>query len=214
MSYAMQLSKALEGFSKVWNDQADSVTCDSRLEPSKALSALATAQVGTLSTRTDDDTGVATLSTGHGIQEADVVDVYWSGGVRYGMTASVSSDDITVDGGAGDNLPVQSTAITVVTQTNMEINFDGDDARVFGLVYDNPSDTSANAHIDLQDTGGNTIKEADLVHITANGGLTNVWVIANGDTNVITGNRITQAKISHDSTTSTGTIYVLIGYNS
>ena len=42
-------------------------------------------KAGSLTTRTDDDTGVATLTPGHGITTSDTVDVYWAGGVRYGM---------------------------------------------------------------------------------------------------------------------------------
>ena len=58
---------------------------------------------GTLSTRTDDDTGVITAA-GHTLQVGDKVNVYWSGGRRYGMTVSaVAGNDVTV--GAQRNEP-------------------------------------------------------------------------------------------------------------
>lgn len=176
----------------------------------KTLPALVAAQTGTLATRTDDNTGVATLSTGHGIITGNKVDVYWSGGVRYGMDATVSTNAVTIDGGAGDNLPIATTAVTVVKQTVIEINFDGDDAQIVGIFYDNPSDTGALAHLDLQDSGDATIEEIDLVHNTANGADAAIYDIANGDTNVFTGNRVTQGKASHDST-SAATLYILVG---
>lgn len=80
------------------------------VEPSGGIAA---AKAGSLSSRTDNDTGVATLSAGHGIVTSDLVDVYWSGGSRFGMTATVSVNDVTVDGGAGANLPNSGTALTV-----------------------------------------------------------------------------------------------------
>ena len=176
----------------------------------QTLAALAAARVGTLTTRTDNDTGVATLSTGHGIVTNDVVDVYWAGGVRYGMDATVATNAVTIDGGSGDNLPAQGTAVTVTKQVDVEINFDGDDAQVVAVFYDNPDDTGAKAHLDLQDSGDASIEEIDLVHNTANGADAGIYDIANGDTNVFSGNRITQGKVSHDST-SAATLYILVG---
>ena len=195
-----------------FNDQSAAVSFESALSFTKSLSALSAAQCdGTLGTRTDDDTGVVTLSTGHGIATSDVVDVYWSGGVRYGMTATVSTNDVTVDGGSGDVLPAQDTAtMTVVEQIDWEINFDGDDAQIIGVFYKNPSDTGAKAHLDLHDSGSASIEELDLVHETANGGLDHITNISAGDTNIYTGNRIEAGKITHDSQ-SAGTVYVLVG---
>ena len=179
----------------------------------KELAALVAAQTGTLSTRTDDDTGVATLSTGHGIQNADVCDVYWATGVRYGMTATVATNEVTLNGGAGDNLPAQSTPVTVVKQTAVEVNFDGDTLKIIGIFYRNTADTGAKAHLDLQDAGDVTIEEVDLVHEKANGGLNRIWDIENGDTNVFGGNRITHGAASHDSG-SAGTLFILAGISS
>jgi hypothetical protein len=41
---------------------------------------------GTLSTRTDRDTGIATVSPNHNIHAGELVDVYWNGGLRHSMT--------------------------------------------------------------------------------------------------------------------------------
>ena len=179
----------------------------------KDLAALVAAQTGTLSTRTDDNTGVATLSAGHGILTNDVVDVYWDGGIRFGMVATVSGNAVSLEGGAGDNLPAQDAAVTVVKQTPVEVNFDGDTLKIIGVFYRNTTDTGAEAHLDLQDAGDASIEEVDLVHEKANGGLNRIWDVENGDTNVFGGNRITHGAASHDST-SAGTLFILAGINS
>ena len=176
----------------------------------KTIPAIVAAQTGTLTTRTDADTGVATLSTGHGIETADVVDVYFAAGVRYGMDATVAANAVTVDGGAGDDLPIQDDPVTVVKQTAVEVNFDGDDAQIVGVFYRNPSDTGAKASLDLLDVGDASIYALDLVHEKANGADDGITDIANGDTNVFTGNRITQGAASHDSLFA-GTLYILVG---
>lgn len=88
-------------------------------ETPQALSVvLPAAKAGSLTTRTDNDTGVVTLSTGHSITTGMVVDVYWvdSSGddqCRYNMDATVATNAVTVDGGAGANLPTATTAVTL-----------------------------------------------------------------------------------------------------
>lgn len=86
-----------------------------------------TAKAGTLTGRTDNDTGVATMAAGHGIQSANVVDVYWAAGQRLGMTATVSGNSVTLDGGSGANLPATSTALTVMVQVVKAFAFDSED---------------------------------------------------------------------------------------
>jgi len=177
------------------------------------LPALNSYQTGQLTTRTGNDDGIVTLSTGHGIISTNKVDVYWTGGRRFGMTATVDSNAVTVAGGAGNNLPELNTeGVTVVKQTAVNINFDGDDSKVVAVFYRNPSTTTAKAHVDFQDTGNASIEDVDLVHETANTGLDNIWDISAGDTNDFTGNRITQAHASHNATTA-GTLYILQGHD-
>ena len=179
----------------------------------KELPAVAAAKTGSLTTRTDDNTGVATLSTGHGILTNDVVDVYWSGGIRFGMVATVSGNAVSLEGGAGDNLPAQDTVCTVVKETAIEVNFDGDTLEIIGIFYRNTADTGAKAHLDLQDAGNASIEEVDLVHEKANGGCSKIWNVEGGDTNVFSGNRITHGAASHDSA-SAGTLFILAGISS
>lgn len=181
------------------------------------LPAVLAAQTGTLTTRTDNDTGVATLSTGHGILTGNVCDVYWTEGgvkgVRYGMTATVATNAVTLDGGAGDNLPTQDNPVTVVKQTVADaVLIDGDTVDILGIFYEAPTTTSAVAHIDLQDSGNATIEEIDLVEKSVIGGIDAVYDIAGGETNVFTGNVITHAHASHTSTAA-ATIVVCVGWS-
>jgi len=75
---------------------------------------------GQLATRTDNDTGIITMVGGNrGITDSETVDVYWSTGSRTGMTITlVAGADISIDGGAGDNLPSQFAPLTIVVASN------------------------------------------------------------------------------------------------
>lgn len=81
-------------------------------------------QDGTLSTRTDANTGVVTMAaSGHGIITGQRVDVYWEGGSRYGMTVgTVSGVTVPIDLGGGDNLPVATTAVIIGIATAAPFN--------------------------------------------------------------------------------------------
>jgi|GEM_PF-790440 len=193
-----------------FSDNAANVSFDRADAYEVTLAAINSNNTGTLSTRTDNDTGVASLTSGHTIGDGNTVDVYWSGGVRYGMTASVSGNEVTIDGGAGDNLPVQDTAITVTTRTRINCSFDGDNIDIIGVFYRNTDDTGAKAHVDFQDSGSNSINEVDLVHEKAAGGLNQVVNVDAGDSNTYSGNAITKAFASHDSEEA-ATIYILVG---
>lgn len=94
---------------------------------------VAQAKSGVLSTRTDDNTGIATLSGGHGVQSGDRVDVYWTGGSRRGMDATVSTNAVTVDGGNGDALPLETTEVVVAICDEETHVVSGDDVKAILL---------------------------------------------------------------------------------
>jgi len=193
-----------------FNDQSAAVSFESALAYTKALNGLAANQ--TNGNMTDNANGIITMpGTDHGIENSDVVDVYWSGGVRYGCDATVSGNAITVANGAGDNLPANGTnTIAVVEQIDWEMDFDGDDAQIVGVFYRNPNDTGAKAHIDFLDSGGTQVNEIDLVHETANGGCDQIVNVSAGDSNDYTGNAVAASKVSHDSLNA-ATMYCLVG---
>lgn len=90
----------------------------------RATPSVAAAKTGTLTTRTDDNTGTFTMTTGHGFVTSDVVDVFWLGGSRRGMTATVTGDSAVLDGGSGDVLPIATTAITAMEPTTVTMAAD------------------------------------------------------------------------------------------
>jgi hypothetical protein len=96
---------------------------------------IAAGDVGTL-TRSDADTGVFTRTSGTAVDNSEVVDVFWEGGIRYGLTATTagtSGQQFTLDGGAGDDLPSDAaTAVYVATQVTYPVDFAGDDVQVIG----------------------------------------------------------------------------------
>ena len=73
---------------------------------------LPAAKTGTLTTRTNTTDGVITLTAGHGFSSG-THDIYWSGGCRYGVTTSISTNACTISSGTGDDLPSTSTAMTI-----------------------------------------------------------------------------------------------------
>lgn len=166
---------------------------------------LPVAQDGDLTTRTDDDTGVVTMDdAGHGIITGDKVDVYWDGGVRYGMDATVSGTAVTLDGGAGANLPADESPVVCCVQVDIPTQIDGDLCQLFVASLEYADTTSVKlGHIDLQDAGPATIAEKDL---EANVPL---FVDLGSDlANLLTGNPITSCKASHNDTANTATLKI------
>lgn len=158
------------------------------------LAAVATGKAGTLTTRTDNDTGVATLSSGHGLITNDVVDVYWSGGVRYGMVATVATNAITVDGGAGDNLPAQDTAVVLCKQTVVtSFSFDGDNAVLIAI--------SANrrAYWQFQDASSTVLASGEL-------DAGEIYLYQGIGTNPVAGDDVAKLVYSNGDSTSTLTL--------
>lgn len=82
---------------------------------------LGTAWAGTLTTRTDANTGTLTMTDAdHTITTGARLDVYWvdDDGVNYcqrGITVgTVSGTSVPIDSGVGDNLPTVNSAITAM----------------------------------------------------------------------------------------------------
>lgn len=71
---------------------------------------------GTLTTRTDANTGVITIDdSAHNFVQGNRVDLYWANGSRRGMSVTnVTGSAVTIDGGAGTDLPNTSTEVTLI----------------------------------------------------------------------------------------------------
>lgn len=149
---------------------------------------------GTLTTRTDDTHGVLTVSAGHGVEGGDKIDIYWAGGLRYGVTVdSVTSTTITfgtAGAGAGDNLPAQDTAIVVAVQVTIDEAFDGDDLEMIAAGATLVAGGSAGrAHLTFLDAGGATLHAVELA-----GGEAWSWAAGTGAANPLTGNPVASIK--------------------
>jgi hypothetical protein len=169
---------------------------------------LDTAEAGSLTTRTDNDTGTITMSSGgHTITTGEVVDVYWSGGVRYGMTVgTVSGTSVPIDAGAGDNLPSAATAVTVVVQKSINVTIDGDNVTGLFIVL-------STANVSLREAGHIQFRDVSNAAIVAYELITNVprFIYVPYETsNPLTGNVITNAKVSYGGTTASQTPTIII----
>jgi len=92
---------------------------------------LTAGQAGTLSTYTSTTGGTATLSIGHGITTGVKVNIYWTGGCRYGVTVgTVNVNSVPFSLGAGTDLPIQTTAIVVALCTTINVDVTGNDVSI------------------------------------------------------------------------------------
>lgn len=141
---------------------------------------------GTLTTRTDANTGVATVAEGHGVTDSDTVDVYWAAGVRYSMDVTATdATTISVDLGDGDDLPDQDTVIIVTKQVEIDCDFDGDDLKMIVAV------ANLRAHVDFQENDDTSLYAKELI---ANGAW--YWISDMGDANPLTGDPVGKIMVS------------------
>lgn len=161
----------------------------------RASPTVAAAKSGTLSTRTDNDTGVVAFATGHGFSTGNKVDLFWSGGQRRNMTATVAGDNVTLDGGSGDNLPVVSTAVTGMVPTEEDFTFDGDNA-IFVMVG-----SPVPGFIVFVDDAPADIATGTYT-LTSTSGSGRTWISGGQGDNPLAGSVVTKVKFSHGSTSA------------
>lgn len=166
---------------------------------------LSAAKSGTLTTRTDNNTGTLTMANGHGITTGQIIDIYWSGGVQRTVTVgTVATNEVPIDGGIGDNLPADETAITAVVQKAINLAIDGDNADIIAIVLETVDKTIRTAaNVQFLDAAADVIAEIDLVT-----NVPQVWDIEGGSANPFTGDPITNLKASQANVTTTE-IYTL-----
>lgn len=92
--------------------QGDSVTRAVEAEHEDRLNVdLDAAKTGVLTTRVDADDGTVTI-TAHGYANADVLDLFWTGGKRVGVVvSSVAANTFVISGGTGDDLPIAASTV-------------------------------------------------------------------------------------------------------
>lgn len=157
------------------------------------------AKSGTLTTRTDNNTGTLTMAGGHGFTDGQIIDIYWSGGVQRSVTVgTVATNSVPIDGGIGDNLPTATTAITAMVQKSINLAIDGDNADLVAVILETTNkDLRTAANVQFLDAAADVIAEIDLVT-----NIPQVWDIEGGSANPFTGDPITNLKASQANTTA------------
>lgn len=166
--------------------------------------AVAPAKNGTLTSRTDANTGILTMAGGHGITTGAKLDVYFSGGMRRQMTVgTVTVNVVPIDLGSGDDLPLVNGVITAMIPVSTEFRVDGSDCVAIGAT------ASKRAQVVLATVSN--AEETALLVATKN--IAAMWDSGDGSANPITGDVITQAFITHEDSTNTVTVTVAAAFN-
>jgi hypothetical protein len=171
---------------------------------------LPTGKVVTDWVKTDADTAACNLPGGHGYTTG-LFDVYFPAGVRYAVPGTVTTNALALDGGDGTDFPASATAGVIVTRcVNVPFPLDGDKVQLLGVIARAADlESTAIGHIKFCDTGDAEVAEMDL---EANG-MNNVYDIANGTANPVTGNPITYALATSGSATESLTLQIAAGLN-
>jgi hypothetical protein len=102
--------------------------------------------------------GTATLAADHGILTADVVDVYWSDGLRRGCTVgTVNGTAVPLTGGVGDSLPTSGEAIALAKQSTIDMDF------VANLLQVLVANATKRASLEFFDADDVSLENLDLV---------------------------------------------------
>ncbi|MBN2445637.1 MAG: hypothetical protein JXO22_02855 [Phycisphaerae bacterium] len=164
---------------------------------------LAASQAGTLTTRTSDTEGTLTLGADHGIETADVIDLYWDGGRRYGVVVgTVAGTSVPISGGAGDVLPAQDTACVAAPRTELDTDFNADLASVMAAMI------ADRGRVEFHDSGG--------LELGIDMAASEMWLWIDGSTaaNPLAGDTVDKVYISHASSTATAVAKVGVLYDS
>jgi hypothetical protein len=151
---------------------------------------LAAAKSGTLTTRTDSDTGTLTMSSGHGITTGAKVSIFWEGGSRYNVTVgTVSTNSVPFDLGAGDNLPVANTAVTVMVSQSEDLVVEYGDLQALLCGCTSPATVEFWSSAPALVAGVQITADADYV-----------WTVDDGTANPFGTTDIVTVKVAHGAT--------------
>ena len=198
MSWTIKGGYTAAGRDATWNTTVDD-NGESIVSP-----ALEAGQTATDWAKSSASAGTATMASDHTIESADVVDIYWADGIRYGMIATVSGTSVALADGAGDDLPDSDTAVTLCVRVAFTVAFDGDDlAALIGS-------STYRSLVCLLDAGG-TAANAKVFEILPTAGLS--WSAASGLANPLAGFTVASGTISTtDPTSATTEKPVVFGY--
>jgi hypothetical protein len=157
----------------------------------------AVGQAGTLSTRSDDDTGVITMTdSGHTITTGARVDLYWTVGGVAGMcrdvtVGTVSGSSVPIEVASGDALPAQTSAITVCIPEELDIVVDGDQIAAIALYSVSVGQVSF-----VEDS------DVEAASFPLGAGEVYLWHNVEGADNPLAGKDIVKVYLSHRGTTA------------
>lgn len=148
------------------------------------------AWAGTLSTRTDDNTGTLTMTdAGHTIATGNKICIYWASGSQHTVTVgTVSGTSVPFDSGVGDNLPAQTTAITACVEVVEPVGIVGDNLKLLSVGSGSPQ---ARCSFDFRDAS-----HASLWRIDVPLGESVDWVYSGPFTNPIAGDEVAEVAVS------------------
>jgi hypothetical protein len=173
-------------YPSITDDTADGIE---RVSPS-----VPAAKTGTLTTRTDANTGTLTMSSGHGFTDGVKVDVFWATGSRRNMTVgTVATNSVPVDGGSGDDLPAAATAITAMVPVAVDFTVTGNNVVLLS------ASAPVTGYVVFVESGPADIAAATY-KVGANDGAN--WTDAIGTTNPLASKTTTQVKFSHGETSA------------
>lgn len=121
----MSLSGSLVGTVTVGGTQFSTTQTRSDSGRIEQEVACLTGVAGTLGTRTNDTEGVITLTAEHGLSTG-TFDVYFTGGERHQISATIDGNAATISSGSGDNLPIEDSAVVFSPRTEVDSDLDGD----------------------------------------------------------------------------------------
>jgi hypothetical protein len=180
-----------------------SINAGAKIEAEESLDP---AKTGTLSTRTSNTAGTLTMTPGHGFLTAGRLDLYWAGGSRRGiLIGTVATDSVPFTGGAGDNLPVQGTAITAMVPMEFGFNVVGDDVTALGVRNQGPNSSATVVFTDNADV---EIKGYVLPPTVGES-----WVTSEGVTNPVAGGAVAKVYLSHGDSTRAQIVGAVATYN-
>lgn len=199
--YTKNLSIAGISFDRQSNITADGANgFTASVTPAKAITSWV---------KTDADTAAGNLAGGHGLSNG-TYDVYWTGGARYDVGVTISTNACAFEGGVGDDFPASATATVVMAPQTLLTGFslDGDNAEIVAVksTTTDPSLSPA-VRVGFFDVDDDLIAS---VPVTCNGD-PNVNDIYAGETNRYTGDVIAYGTAS-TAYTGADTINVSIGY--
>jgi hypothetical protein len=148
--------------------------------------------------KSDANTAACDVATASTIATGKV-DVWWAGGMRYGVDCTRTVDALALDGGTGTDFPANgTTTCVIVQQQQVNVSIDGDLALIVGVL------SSVPAHVDFQDSAGDSI---EAISLTANE--PNMWDSSMATT-PYTGDPITKAMVTNGTLAwVTSTAYVV-----